>query len=279
MPTVDPLDILLPSSHELLEKTAASLKQCGIEHGPLTLLADVSQNVAITDQRSVFVKVYRRKDGLFEPRNTRIAVEYGASTPRLLGDTAWCSVWEFMSLSPLPLSELSNIMPTVRDVHDNTRGLDLIEAVDYDLQYAVVAGRLTKVPDHPLTSLIRDMIRSICTQLQEDAHGVDLVFTHSDLQLKNMGMSPSGPIVFDWEICKMAPVEFELSKLEENLFTFGSWEKGGVARLYGGDVDEDLLHLNTQLRYTQNIAFHLERHEEEIAQRQFEALTRFTATA
>lgn len=277
MPVPDPLDILLPPMTELLEKTANVLEAKNIEHGPLTLLADVSQNVAITDQRSVFVKVYRRKDGLFEARNTKLARQYGAATPALLAETNWCSIWEHVRLEPLPLSALTEIMANVRTVHENTRGLKLIEAMDYDVQDAVVQGRLKKVPNHPLTPFVSNLTQELCSDLAHETEGEDLVFTHSDLQLKNMGMGPNGPLVFDWEICKMAPVELELSKLEENLFTSGDWTETYVEDVYGRAINRDLLHLATQLRYAQNIAFHLERHEEEVAQRQFNSLMQFQA--
>lgn len=275
--STDPLDILLPPTGELLGRTTALLKAAGVEHGALMLQADVSQNVAITDGHSVFVKVYRRKDGLLEPRNTLIAQAHGARAPQLLTHTDWCSVWAFVPLSPLPLAELPAVLASVRQVHDSTRGQALIEEMDYGFALDVVRGRLKKLGDHALVPLVSDLTEELCTRLASDTAGMDLVFTHSDLQFRNLGMSPEGPMVFDWEICKLAPVELELSKLEENLFTGGSWRPGMVAEAYGAPVDEGLLRLATQLRYAQNIAFFLERGDEAVADRQIEALGRFQA--
>lgn len=273
----DPLDILLPPSAELLLKTADFLKSSNIEHGELILQADVSQNVAVTDGHSVFVKVYRRKDGLEEPRNTTLAVAHGAEAPRLLASSSWCSAWEFLSLSPLPIDVLPQVMSSVRTVHERTKGKNLIEAMDYQVALGVILGRLTKVPEHPLTATVARLGANVCDELHRITLGEDLVFIHADLQLKNMGMSPRGPVVFDWEICKMAPVELELSKLEENLFTANLWTPTAVEELYGAPLKREILTLATKLRYVQNIAFHLERKEEGIAQRQYSALSRFTA--
>lgn len=276
MATLDPLDILLPPAEELLTRTEALLASEAIAHDELVLQADVSQNVAVTDGARVFVKVYRRKDGLQEPRNTRLAIEHGARAPKLLADAEWCSVWEFLPLSPLPIPVLPEILRNVREVHERTRGKSLIEAMDYAEALRVVTGRLVKVPDHPLTSLVAQKCEEVCHALAHATQDLVPVFIHADLQLKNMGMTPKGPVVFDWEICKMAPVELELSKLEENLFTANLWTPTSVEEFYGAALDRSILTLATKLRYLQNIAFHLERGEEGIVQRQYSALSRFT---
>lgn len=267
----DPLDIFLPSASELLASTEILLKESGILHSNLVVMADVSQNVAVSDNESVFVKIYRRKDGLEEPRNTRLAQSFGAPTPDLLLSTDWCSVWRFEKLEPLPFSRLPEVLNAVRRVHEETANSDIVEELDYHEALSVVKGRLRKVPRSGVASLVEELASRVCAELAACTEHVEKVFIHADLQMRNMGVSRDRALVFDWEICKMAPVELELSKLEENLFTGGKWHPGLMAELYGKSVDQNLLYLATLLRYSQNLAFFLERGENEVVARQLES--------
>lgn len=265
------LDIALPESTVLLQQILVLLRESGIPHSQLAVMEDVSQNLGVADREKVFVKVYRRKDGLSEVSYTKIAADHGAATLPLLASSDWCSVWGWRDLAPLPLERLPEILKTIRSVHSATAGKNLAPELSYEAAANVVLGRLTSV-SHGAKSLVADLVQHTAATLSVLAAGRPQVFIHGDLQLKNMGLTVDGPVIFDWEICCSAPVELELAKLVENLYTTDRWEPDFLASHYGADLDGELLLYSTVLRYLQNIAFHLERQEITIAETQLAAL-------
>lgn len=209
----------------------------------MRLTDDGSLNLRFTDRKTMFCKVTRPSSPVYRPFTdvamAQWAHDSGISTITplhpdaiVVGDTGHLmTVWPWVDLSEPNPGHLLWLINTTDQLHHMTPPV-WAEPGNFDAAFMNLHGLLDDLFDRIVdVNALRRSADLAATVFLDATADSDVVFTHGDPQLRNMGVTGDGtPVLFDWELAGLMPREWDFAKIIESTHRIGGGRTAQIVR-------------------------------------------------